>query len=185
MKQEFRVRNTFWGIIGVLLVLTLFTFHFSLFTVKAHRYHTSLARMDFNEKEKTVEISIQIFTHDLVPALERRAKKRVDLEKTADVDRLIFDYLNENFVLRDKTGATKKLVWVGKELEVDAVWVYLETAAPEGFQGASLQNTILFESFPEQTNFVVARFGGKKGDLVFKVGDKFKEIAENKPKTES
>ena len=133
--------------------------------------------MDFNEREKTVEISIQIFTHDLVPALERRAKKRIDLEKTPDVDKLILEYLNENFVLRDKNGAPKKLVWVGKQLEVDAVWVYVEAAAPEGLTGASLQNSILFESFPEQTNLVVARFGGKKGDLVFKVGDKFKEIA--------
>lgn len=180
MDRTIKKPNTSFRVAVVLLVLTLFTFHFSLFTFAAHRYHTSLTRMDYNAKEKTIEISTQIFTHDLVPALERRAKKRIDLEKTPDADKLIFEYLNENFILRDKNGAAQKLVWVGKELEVDAVWVYVEAAAPEGLQGASLQNTILFESFPEQTNFVVARFDGKKGDLVFKVGDKFKEIKRNK-----
>ena len=138
--------------------------------------------MDYNEKEKLVEISIQLFTHDLVPALEQKAKKRVDLEKTPEVDKLILDYLNENFVLKNKNGESLSMKWVGKELEVDAVWVYVEISSAENLSGANLQNTILFESFPEQLNLVIARFDGKKADLAFKVGDKFKEIKENPPK---
>jgi hypothetical protein len=138
--------------------------------------------MDYNEKEKLVEIAIQLFTHDLVPALEQKTGKRVDLEKTPGVDKLILDYLNENFVLKNKNGATLALKWVGKELEVDSVRVYVETPSAETLAGAHLQNTILFESFPEQVNLVIARFGGKKADLAFKVGDKSKEIRENPPK---
>jgi hypothetical protein len=182
MKQALIHKNQTFRFAGVLLVLALFTFHFSLFTASAHRYHTSLTRMDYNEKEKTVEISIQLFTHDLVPVLEQKAKKRIDLEKTPEADKLVLDYLNENFVLKNKNGEALPLRWVGKELEVDAVWVYVEIPTPQNPEGANLQNTILFESFPEQTNLVIARFGGKKADLMFKVGDKFKEIRENPPK---
>jgi len=43
-----------------------------------------------------------------------------------------------------------------------------------------LKNTLFFESQPEQINLVVCRYEGKKADLMFKVGDKVKEIAENK-----
>jgi len=132
--------------------------------------------MDYNAKEKTIETSIQLFTHDLVPLLEAKSKKRVDLEKTPDVDKLIFNYLSENFILKDSKGEIKKIKWVGKEIKVDTAQVYLEISTDKSPDGFSLQNTIFFESFPEQTNLVIARFDEKKSDLLFKVGDKFKEI---------
>jgi hypothetical protein len=56
----------------------------------------------------------------------------------------------------------------------------VETAATENLEGFRLKNTLFFESFPEQTNLVVCRYDGKKADLMFKVGDKTKEITENK-----
>jgi Domain of unknown function (DUF6702) len=143
---------------------------------QAHRYHTSLTRIDYNEKEKLVEITIQIFTHDLVPVLEKRAGKEIDLEKTADIDKIILEYLSQNFVLKNKKGEAQKLNWVGKELEVDTAYVYVEIPSAESLEGFSLQNTIFFESFAEQTNLVTARFDGKKADLLFVVGDKSKEI---------
>jgi hypothetical protein len=159
------------------IALALFTFHFSLFTVSAHRYHTSLTRIDYNEKEKLAEITIQLFTHDLVPVLEKRSGKQIDLEKTLDIDKLIFEYLKENFVFKDKNGEAQTLNWIGKELEVDTAFVYVEIPLAETLEGASLQNTIFFESFAEQTNLVTLRFDGKKTDLLFVAGDKFKEIS--------
>ncbi len=163
-------------------VLILFTFHFSLFTssASAHRFHTSLTRIDYNSEQKLFEISIRLFTHDFVPILEEKSGKRIDLEKTLDVDKFILEYLNENFVLTDKKGEKKKLKWVGKELDVDSVQIYLETSSNENLENYKLKNTIFFESFPEQTNLVVCRYDGKKADLMFKVGDKIKEIKEVK-----
>lgn len=146
-----------------------------------HTYHTSLTRMDYNAKEKLVEISIQLFTHDLVPLLEQRAKKRIDLDKSPDIDKAILGYLNENFVLKDKNGEIKKLVWVGKEVQVDTVYVYVEANSEADLEGFNLQNTLFFESFPEQTNLVIARYGDKKTDLLFETGDKFKKIESSKP----
>jgi len=158
----------------------LFTFAFSLFTfsASAHRFHTSLTRIDYNSEQKLFEISIRLFTHDFVPILEEKSGRRIDLEKTSNVDKLILEYLNENFVLTDKKGDVKKMKWVGKELDVDSVQIYLETASNENLENYKLKNTIFFESFSEQTNLVVCRYDGKKADLMFKVGDKIKEIKE-------
>ncbi len=141
-----------------------------------HTYHTSLTRIDYNDKEKLIEISIQLFTHDLEPVLEKFSKKRVDLGKTPEIDRLILKYLDENFVIADKKGNVLKLEWVGKELQADTIFIYVEVPLKESFEGFKIKNSIFFESFPEQTNLVIARFDGKKADLLFKVGDKFKEI---------
>lgn len=146
----------------------------------AHRYHTSLTRMDYNSREKLVEVTIQLFTHDLERVLEKRTKKRIDLEKTAKIDELVFDYLKANFILKDKNGAVKNLVWVGKKLDVDKIFVYIEIPLEEKPENFSLQNTVFFESFPEQTNLVTVRYSEKKSDLLFKVGDKFKELRSEK-----
>lgn len=149
----------------------------SAFASPAHTFHTSLTRMDYNAKEKLVEISIQLFTHDLVPALERFAKKNVDLEKTPDIDKLILKYLDENFILKDGRGETKKLVWVGKEHKVETTYVYVEIPLSENFDGYALRNTIFFETFQKQANLVVARFNEKKVDLIYNVGDGEKLIS--------
>ena len=147
----------------------------------AHTFHTSLTRIDYNAEQKIYEITIQLFTHDLVPLLEKTSGKRVDLDKS-DADKSILDYLNKNFILIDKTGEAKKLKWVGKEAETDTVWLFLETPAAESPENYQLQNTIFFESFPEQTNLVICRYEGKKADLMFKAGDRVKEISSNKSK---
>lgn len=146
---------------------------------KFHRYHTSLTRMDYNAKEKIIETSIQIFTHDLVPVLEEKTKKKIDLEKTENIDKLIFDFISENFALKNEKGELMQMKWVGKEFDVDTAWVYLEIPTDKSPENFNLQNTLFFGNFPEQTNLVTARFDEKKVDLIFKVGDKSKEIKQN------
>ena len=164
---------------GFIFAILLFTSSLILHPsslVSAHTYHTSLTRMDYNAKDKNIEISVQLFIHDVLPMLERRLKKRVDIEKTPEVEGELLKYLSENFVFQNKKGEAQKLKWVGREFENDVVYVYVEIPFAESFEGARLQNTIFFESFAQQTNLVVARFGDKKVDLLFKAGDRLKDF---------
>lgn len=165
-------------------VLILICAFFSLTVLQkpsdAHTFHTSLTRIDYNAKEKNIEISIQLFTHDLVAVLEKLNRTNVDLEETKNADDLIMKYLEANFVLKDKNGDAKKLKWVGKEISTDTVYVYVESPSDLDLSGFTLQNSIFFETFQQQTNWVVAKYGEKKADLYFKPGDKFKEITERK-----
>lgn len=147
-----------------------------------HTFHTTLTRMDYNAKDKLIEISIQFFTHDVVEVLEKQSKKSIDLEETPNVDALIFKYLESNFVLKNKTGEVQKLKFVGKEIQAETTYLYLEISSEESFEGYILQNNIFFESFQKQVNLVVAKFGEKKADLYFKVGDKEKIIESISPK---
>lgn len=128
--------------------------------------------MDYNAEEKTVEITIQVFAHDIETILEKQAGKRLNLEKSDEAPKFVLDYLNSRFVLKNKTGETKKLKWVGKEQSADAVWLYVETEMPEGLSGATLENSLFFELANDQVNLVTCRFSGKKNDLAFKPNDK-------------
>lgn len=158
------------------LVVILAIVSFAGSVSAAHRYHTSLTRMDYNSEDKLIEISIRMFAHDLEPVLARRMKKPVDLEKTAGIDAELLEYLNANFVLYDKTDKPLKLNWVGKEYKVDSLYVHVEIPYAEPFAGLQLQNTIFFETFAEQTNLVSIHSGEKKADLLFKAGDKMRQI---------
>ena len=108
--------------------------------------------------------------------MERKYKTRIDFEKTKNVDEFIFDYLNVEFVLTDKDGKTKPLKWVGREIDAESIWIYLETDSTESPEGYNLRNTLFFESFPEQANLVVCRYEDKKANLMFKVGERVKKI---------
>jgi hypothetical protein len=172
MKLSFK--NTIFRVRFFLMIAcALFTFNYGS---EAHTFHTTLTRIDYNTKEKSAEISIRMFTHDLVPTLEAISKQRIDLEKTKNVDKMIFDFVRKNFVLTNKNGEIKQLAWVGFEFEVDTVYVYIETKMPEGLENARLQNTLFFDYFPEQSNLVICKIEEKKADLAFKVGDKTMEI---------
>ncbi|MEO7659983.1 MAG: DUF6702 family protein [Pyrinomonadaceae bacterium] len=163
-------------------VITLVCLNGAAIAATAHRYHASLTRMDYNSNKKLVEVTVQLFTHDLVPILEKQNMKQIDLEKTEDIDKLLLDYLNVNLVLKNKDGEQKPLNWVGKEINVDSAYIYVEIPMPEGLEKSTLKNTIFFEMFDEQTNRVTIRRDKAKTDVLFRPGDKFKDISFAQPK---
>jgi hypothetical protein len=146
-------------------------------TTKAHTFHTSLAQMEYNAQEKSVEISLEVFTNDLEAALSRRNGKKVRLDKTEGAEGLVLAYLQDTLNLKNNRGEIKKLSWVGMESKADAMWLYVEAPMPEGLEGASLRDRLFFESLEDQVNLVHLKYEDKKSDLVFKPGDEFKAIS--------
>jgi hypothetical protein len=137
----------------------------------AHKYYMSLAQVEYNAEDKSVEVSLRIFIDDLELALTRRAGRRVSLDRTKDADRLVLSYLADTFEIKNRDGATKPLKWVGMELRSSVAWIYVEAEMPEGLTGARLRDHILFELFDKQVNKVSVRYPGARTDLVFARGD--------------
>lgn len=162
------------------LVILLIAFCLLPSPAGAHRFHTSLTRMDYNAEQKLVEITIQVFSHDLESALERREGKRIRLDKTPKIDEIIVKYLADRFVFKNAKGEQKKLRWIGMEQKTDALWLYLETPMPEPLDGATLENRIFQEFLKDQINLVTTRYNNTKTDLVFKNGDTVQTLV--KPK---
>ncbi len=162
--------------IFLLLILTAAFFASS----SAHTYHTSLTRIDYNKKNKSLEIEINLFNHDLEKVLENKNKKNIELDKTKDIDNLILKYISKNFIVKDSAGDEKKLVLIGKEVDVDMTSVFIEIDEVENYENLQLQNKIFFESFSEQINLVSLHVEDKKFDLLFKTGDDFKNFSQTK-----
>lgn len=159
-------------------LLCLYSFAYS---TSAHKFYVSITQIEYNQKEKNAEIIIRIFADDLENALGKRAGRSVKIGQTEDFDKLALAYLRETFEFRNRSGQAVKFNWVGKEVQTDMVWIYIEAKMPEGLGGAQLRNRILFEMFSEQVNIVNTKFNGKQTGLMYQQGDKFKSITERAP----
>jgi len=168
MREAFRILNL---VSLSLLVVALAP------GASAHRYHTSVTRLEYNAEEHLAEITVQTFADDIEAALSRRsgAAGNVRLDSSKKTNALVLDYLRTVFEL--KTGdAEVELQWIGMELKGYTVWIYLQAKAPEGLSKASLRNKLLFDLFADQVNIVNVLNDGKRASLVFKRGDAAKEI---------
>lgn len=134
---------------------------FALFLTVRHDFHTSLTELRVNAKEKTVEVTVRVFTDDLEAALTKtNANQRVRLEAADAHDPLIDRYLKQHVVLTAASGKPRPFRYLGKEFEADATWLYLEFPLAEPLAGAKFQQAVLLDLFDDQTNLVNVFYGG-------------------------
>ena len=133
----------------------------------AHPSHVSIAEAEFNPKNQHLEVALRVHPVDLERALRIRTKKRIDLDKTKNVDALISAYLNEVFQVKRADGKKAKIQWVGKEISLKWGWLYFEVPMKEGLEKARFSNRIFFELLPDQTNTILLRQGKSKSTLQF------------------
>ncbi len=172
--QHSPIRKQWFAHCSLLLLLTLLL----SVSANAHTFHTTLARVEYNKEEQLAEITIQVFTHDIVDVLSRRSGKKILLDKTPDVEKFVLEYVREKFQIKNGKGEIKVLTWVGLEQETETTWLYVEAKMSEGLSGAEFQNKLFFELFSDQVNFIHFKSDGRKADLIFKPGDNFKTIPE-------
>jgi hypothetical protein len=137
----------------------------------AHKFYASLARVEYNDESKTLEVAMRVFADDLELALTRRSGRKVYLDKTKNAAELALAYLRETFEVRGRDGRKVELKWVGMETQGDVAWLYFEASLPEGLAGASMRDRVLIDLFSMQVNLVNLKYGGRNLDLVFRRGD--------------
>jgi hypothetical protein len=143
----------------------------------AHKFHASLAEVEYNAKERRVEIAVRLFVEDFEEALGKASGRRVRLDATPDVADLGAAYLRERLTITGPDGRALELKWVGMESKVDEAWVYLEAPSADGLAGATVSDRVFFELFDDQVNTVNLKDGARRTTVVFKPGDGPRSIA--------
>ena len=151
-----------------------------------HDFHTSLTEMRLNPKEKVIEVSLRVFTDDFELALTNaNSGQRVRLESknqdTPLLEQLIDRYLKQHFVLTAANGQRRTYNYLGRELEVDATWVYLEIPLQEPLQehqlrGLTLQNDVFCDLFDDQTNLVNVFYSNERKSFLFNQKNKIQTL---------
>jgi hypothetical protein len=151
----------------------------------AHKFHASIAQIEYHAKEQKVALVIRFFLDDFETAISQHSKRPFKLATPQDFkDKAkgdaVLAYVRERFELKSKSGQPVKLNWVGMEAQADMVWVYLEGKLANGFAGAQLRSRVLTELFDDQVNIVNCKYDGKQWGTMFNAQDGFKAAPEKK-----
>ena len=145
---------------GLILLISGFTFH---------EFYVSLCKIDHNPETNALEITMKIFSDDLEYGITGVQKfYGLGTEKEpAGADSLIFSYILENFkVVID--GDPIKPVYIGKEVELDVTWIYVEIENVPGFKEIEITNHMLTEVLQDQVNIINVNYTGKNLGLLLK-----------------
>ena len=156
-KLKMGNRKTVWiGFLSAVCILMM------SFAPKMHKYYVGLTEVNIDSKKHTLNVSTKLFMDDLEAGLFKTYNKKVDLSTSVnnkEVQQLLVNYLDANFKI-NVGGKLYKLKFVGYEVENDAVWCYSEVVNFKGKGTVSVYNTLLYESFPEQSNLMNVNWDG-------------------------
>gem|GEM_PF-327342 len=142
------------------------------FALGAHDFHVSLTEVRHNPKEQTLEVSVRLFTDDLDKAIVLSTGQSTGLfagSETPATEGLISAYLSRNIGI-EVDGKPLKLQFLGKELQTDAVWCYLEVKEVRNASRIKVRNASLLEVFPDQTNMVNVHVGSQTRSVLLRKG---------------
>ena len=122
----------------------------------AHPFYVSICEIDYKIKTKSLEISLRIFTDDLENTLQDWGANKLYLgekNETPNADTLLKSYVLQ--MLSIEVNQKKLMLeFLGKEVEEELTWIYLEANNISDFDKITISNRLLFQSFPSQTNLI-------------------------------
>ncbi len=154
----------------VLLLQTSFLPSPSSISLNTHAFHTSIAEMRYNPREKAFEISLRIFTDDLEKTLSNNNQNKKFVIENGDKNDVCIDqYVHKHFAVTTPKNIKLNYKYIGKEKEGDATWIYLEMPVNESIKGSKIQNDVLIDMFDDQTNIVNIFNNNEKKSYLFTV----------------
>ena len=93
----------------------------------SHPMYVSVSQVDHNADDKTLEITIKVFTDDLEEALLSHSGKNLGLgyeNESTEADETISAYLQEKITLQ-VNGKAIPFNLLGKEVEMQVTWLYV------------------------------------------------------------
>ena len=137
-----------------------------------HEFHISKCLIEYNEKEKALQLTLHLFIDDLEEALRQQGADELFIctdKESEKAEDYIYKYLQNNLAI-DLEDQSLTYNFIGKEISEDlvAVWCYLEIENIERFNKIHVKNNILLEVFEDQKNIIsVIGPDRKKGYLLF------------------
>ena len=133
--------------------------------LSAHKFYASLAQVE-RTADGRLEVALRLFPDDLEVALRKVTGRRVVVENSAAFGEAFEAWVNTVFVVEAGDRRTT-FKYVGAEVTVETVWVYVECPWPDPLAASTMTNAMLVDLFPDQVNTVNFVEGGKKSSKVF------------------
>lgn len=129
-----------------------------------HPFFVSMCDINHNAKDKTVEISVRIFSDDLESTLKKSYSTSFDIIKPVDrssVDKMISGYISNHLVIQID-GKIHKLNYIGYEIKEASAWCYFEIENIVAIKSVSVTNSLLYDFNKNQINLIHLKMNGKE-----------------------
>lgn len=158
-KFNFNFRSIPWLLLMALPILMAFS----------HKFYVSKTMIEYNPRTAQFEVTCKIFTDDLELAIGESKAPEMHLgtdNEAPDANQRIEQYLREHVKLQ-ADGRPLEWRWVGKEVESDLTFCYLEFYRTPDFSTLQVFNDILVAHYPDQQNMVDLIMHGSTQTLLF------------------
>ena len=140
-----------------------------------HDFHVSHTTFHYNNKTKSMEITIRVALKDLEKSIENKYSKKfndfLDNQKNISLETRIVEYFENNLTL-SVNNHILRYHWVGKELSNNLHDIFLYFEIPnydknENLGTITIQNSLFLELYNNQTNIVLINIIDNKYNLTF------------------
>ena len=125
---------------------------FSICIIFGHQFFISNTELHYKEDIQKLEITIEVFTHDIDLILENKNFKVISLgteKEEKEIDIFLVDYLSDNFIIQEYAWT-----YLGKEVGDNYTYFYLEITDFSLSAKISILNTIFMDVYARQRNMV-------------------------------
>ena len=133
----------------ILLILPLVAF-------TLHKYYISLCEIEYNDEQRSLQITMGMFIDDLEFTLNKNHNSTLNLatdNEVENIDEYYNNYLNEHFKVI-VNSESKGFEYIGKEYDDDIVRFYLEITNIQELKSIEVINNSLFKYFKNQQNII-------------------------------
>lgn len=135
---------------------------------KAHKFYTSVTQMEYNENEKSFQITMNVFIDDLETALTLANHQQLKWSNDQPVlNQKLLQYLTNHFVVSINQQKIKQLKLIGTQEQKDLLTIYFEIPFNKKATEFAIENTFFLDLFPTQTNMVNLAYLNKKHSFLF------------------
>jgi hypothetical protein len=127
-----------------------------------HPFYVSKIELNHNTKDKTIEVSVRVFTDDMELTLQKFGNTSVNLNSPKNievVDKLINKYISEHLKITIDNKATT-LNYLGFEINKESVWMYFEIPHIDKLNTIGINCKILYDYKKEQINIFQVKANG-------------------------
>ena len=117
-----------------------------------HPYHVSVFNVDYNSESQSLEITVKVFVDDMALALKKWSEYEVDFDNPTSNPFFKNYFLNTTKV--KVNGSRQTIEYLGKEADIESVWIYLEVPVEAKPETITFKTSLLTEVYEDQMNIV-------------------------------
>lgn len=121
-----------------------------------HPLHVSVTEVEYDEKDKALEVMMRIFVDDTEMLMrERHRQPALDILNPGalSVDKMLADYLQTQFAIT-LDGKPQMVRYLGHEQDADVFIVYMEVTAVKKWKTITVRNEVFTDIYDDQSNLV-------------------------------